>query len=138
MADHTHSSSTGRSEEITEKYFKLLDRHLADIVSGEATEMMQLKQIASALFLSHGHLTDTIQQTMGHHPCHFYDLKIIEQAKNLLANADYSIAEVAKKLTYDPSNFSKFFKKFTTQTPGEYRKAHKKQDASLKNPKSSP
>ncbi|GAA3989595.1 helix-turn-helix domain-containing protein [Mucilaginibacter dorajii] len=116
-----------RSEEITKAYFEYLDDHLADIISGKATEMMQLSQIADALFLSHSHLTDTIQNTMGHHPCHFYDLKISDQAKKLITDTDYSIAEIAKKLTYDPSNFSKFFKKFTGQTPGEFRKQHKNQ-----------
>ena len=127
MPDNHENKSIKRSEEITKAYFELLDSHLADIVSGRTTEMMQLKQIANALFLSHSHLTDTFQQTMGHHPCHFYDLKIIEQAKKLLIETDYSVAEIARKLTYDPSNFSKFFKKFTGQAPGELRKQYNNQ-----------
>ncbi len=129
MSDNNENRPVKRSDEITKAYFDFLDEHLAAIVSGEATEMMQLNQIANALFLSHSHLTDTIQQTMGHHPCHFYDLKIIDQAKKLLIDTDYSIAEIAKKLTYDPSNFSKFFKKFTGQTPGEFRKWHNNQQS---------
>jgi AraC family transcriptional regulator of adaptative response / methylphosphotriester-DNA alkyltransferase methyltransferase len=115
-----------RSEEITKQYFDFLDAHLADIVNGRATEMMELSQIASALFVSHTHLTDTISESTGHHPCHFYDLKIVEQVKNMLLKTDNSIAKIANTLTYDPSNFSKFFKKFTGQTPGEFRKQHKK------------
>lgn len=115
-----------RSKEITKSYFAFLDNHLNDIVEGRTTKMMELNQIASALLVSHAHLTDTIQQTMGHHPCHFYDLKIIEQAKKLLLTTTHSIADIADVLTYDPSNFSKFFKKFTGQTPGEFRKQHKK------------
>jgi AraC family transcriptional regulator of adaptative response / methylphosphotriester-DNA alkyltransferase methyltransferase len=126
MTNTKKDNSVKRSEEITNAYFDFLDSHLSDIVEGKTTEMMQLNQIANALFLSHSHLTDTIQQTMGHHPCHFYDLKIIDQAKKLLMETDYSVAEIARKLTYDPSNFSKFFKKFTGQTPGEVRKQYKK------------
>lgn len=124
MAVNDDNKSLKRSEEITNAYFDFLDRHLSDIVSGRTTEMMQLNQIAGALFLSPGHLTDTIQQTMGHHPCHFYDLKIAEQAKKMLLTTTHSIADIANTLTYDPSNFSKFFKKFTGQTPGEFRKQH--------------
>jgi AraC family transcriptional regulator of adaptative response / methylphosphotriester-DNA alkyltransferase methyltransferase len=115
-----------RSQEITNGYFAFLDQHIGDIVEGRVTKMMELNQIASALFLSHTHLTDTIQLMMGHHPCHFYDLKIIDQAKKMLLTTPYSIADVAKTLTYDPSNFSKFFKKMTGQTPGAFRKQHKK------------
>lgn len=115
-----------RADEITRAYLNFLDLHLAEIVSGKVTEMLTLNEIASALFVSHTHLTDTIQETMGHHPCHFYDLKIVEQAKEMMIRTDRSIADIAKILTYDPSNFSKFFRKFTGQTPGEFRNLSKK------------
>lgn len=117
----TENTTLKRSKEITRDYFAFLDNHLNDIVEGRVTKMMELNQIARALFISHTHLTDTIQQTMGHHPCHFYDLKIIEKAKNLLQTTSLSVSEIAHILTYDPSNFSKFFKKFTRQTPGQFR-----------------
>lgn len=110
-----------RGEEITEQYFQLLDKHLLDIIEERSTEMMSLKQIAEALFVSHKHLTDTIQKTSGHHPCHFYDRKIINCAKKLLTETNRSVRDIALLLTYDPSNFSKFFKKMTGQTPGQFR-----------------
>lgn len=119
-------NSVKRSEEITQQYFSLLDQHLSDIVEGRVTRMKELNEIASDLCVSHQHLTDTIRQTMGHHPCHFYDMKIIEQAKKLLLETDLPVSEIAITLTYDPSNFSKVFKKITHQTPGEFRKQAKK------------
>lgn len=111
-----------RSEEITQNYFQFLDKHIDDVVSGKATDFMEINQIASELFISHKHLTDTIQQETGHHPCHFYDLKIIDHAKKMLEETALPVSEIAKTLTYDPSNFSKFFKKFTGQAPGTFRK----------------
>jgi AraC family transcriptional regulator of adaptative response / methylphosphotriester-DNA alkyltransferase methyltransferase len=114
-----------RSKEITENYFKFLDQHIADIIDGNATDFLEINQIASQLFVSHHHLTDTVQQETGHHPCYFYDLKIIEEAKRLLLTTEKSVAEIAFMLTYDPSNFSKFFKKFENQTPGDFRKSGK-------------
>lgn len=113
---------TGRREEITQAYFQLLDRHLDDLLEGRAIEMMELREIAAELCVSHTHLTDMVRKQMGNHPCYFYDLKIIERAKKLLAETDKSVAEIARTLTYDPSNFSKFFKKFTGGTPGGYRR----------------
>ncbi|PJR04660.1 helix-turn-helix domain-containing protein [Avrilella dinanensis] len=114
-----------RSKEITENYFQFLDKHIADVVSGKVEEFMEINQIASELFISHKHLTDTVQKETGNHPCHFYDLKIIDKAKQMLSESDKSISEIAKILTYDPSNFSKFFKKFVGQTPGQFRKSTK-------------
>ncbi|MBX3256151.1 MAG: AraC family transcriptional regulator [Chitinophagaceae bacterium] len=115
-----------RSKEITENYFQFLDKHIADVTLGKVDDFMEINQIANELFLSHKHLTDTVQKETGNHPCHFYDLKIIDKAKEMLAETGKSVSEIAKILTYDPSNFSKFFKKFTNQTPGQFRKKHKK------------
>ncbi|MDQ1090239.1 AraC family transcriptional regulator [Siphonobacter sp. SORGH_AS_1065] len=119
-------SKIKRSEEITNQYFAFLDKHIEDVVNGQFDDFLKLNQIAQELYVSHSHLSDTIQQTTGHHPCHFYDLKILDKAKSLLLESDLSIAEIAQKLTYDPSNFGKFFKKFTGQTAGEFRKDYKK------------
>ena len=67
------------------------------------------------------HLSDTIQKETGHHPCHFYDLKIIEIAKKMMLETDFTIAEIARILTYNPSNFTKFFKKILSETPKQWR-----------------
>ena len=115
-----------RRKEITENYFQFLDKHIEDVVLGKVDEFMEINQISSELFVSHKHLTDTVQKETGSHPCHFYDLKILDEAKKMLLETDKSISEIAKILTYDPSNFSKFFKKFIGQTPGQFRKENKK------------
>ena len=115
-----------RSKEITENYFQFLDKHIEDVVLGKVDEFMEINQIASELFVSHKHLTDTVQKETGSHPCHFYDLKILDEAKKMLLETDKTISEIAKILTYDPSNFSKFFKKFIGKTPGQFRKENKK------------
>ncbi|NIF06108.1 AraC family transcriptional regulator [Chryseobacterium sp. Tr-659] len=114
-----------RSEEITSQYFMFLEKHIKDVVSGNIPEFMEVNEIAGELAISHKHLTDTVKKETGRHPCYFYDEKIIQVAKNMLATSDKSIAEIARMLTYDPSNFSKFFKKITGYTPGAFRNAHK-------------
>ncbi|WP_316804453.1 AraC family transcriptional regulator [Pedobacter nototheniae] len=115
-----------RSSQITENYFDLLDKHIADVVTGKVSGFMEINQIASELFVSHKHLTDTVRKETGNHPCYFYDLKIIEQAKQMLSDTGESVSGIARTLTYDPSNFSKFFKKITGQTPGQFRAEGKK------------
>lgn len=105
------TNTTKRSTEITKEYLAFLDNHIEEIVSGKQTEFKTLNQIATELFVSHSHLSDTVQKETGNHPYYFYDSKIIDQSKNMLVKSNLSIAEIARKLTYDPSNFSKFFKK---------------------------
>lgn len=126
MDNITDEELKKRSRHITENYFLFLDRHIADVIAGKKDEFMEINQIAAELFLSHKHLTDCVQKETGHHPCHYYDLRIVDAAKDMLATTDQSVAHIAKVLTYDPSNFSKFFKKFTGLTPGQFRKESKK------------
>ncbi|EHQ44203.1 helix-turn-helix domain-containing protein [Myroides odoratus] len=111
-----------RGNEIKKNYFDYLDKHIDEVVTGTVANFKEINQIADDLAISHAHLTDTIHRETGNYPCHFYDLKIIDRAKEMLINTNYSIAEIARILTYDPSNFSKFFKKFIGITPGNYRK----------------
>ncbi|WP_353718928.1 helix-turn-helix transcriptional regulator [Dyadobacter sp. 676] len=117
-------NTPSRKEEITDRYFLLLDQHLTDLVTGKATEMLELNDIARELCVSHKHLIAIIQQTKGEHPCHFYIDKIIKKSQQLLTETALPVAEIARMLTYDPSNFNKFFKKYVGQTPGKYRENH--------------
>ena len=110
-----------RSEEITRQYFAFLEKHIQDVITGTVPEFMEVNEIAGELAVSHKHLTDTIKKETGQHPCYFYDEKIIVEAKEMLNTSDKSVAEIARIFTYDPSNFSKFFKKMTGLTPGEFR-----------------
>jgi AraC-like DNA-binding protein len=110
-----------RSEVIPRQYFDFLEKHIQDVITGAVQEFMELNEIAGQLAVSHQHLTDTIKKEKGQHPCYFYDEKIINEAKEIIANSDRSIAEIARMFTYDPSNFSKFFKKMTGITPGAFR-----------------
>ncbi|MCW3467077.1 helix-turn-helix domain-containing protein [Chitinophaga nivalis] len=126
-----------RPETITTAYFALLDQHLAALVAGEAIHMLTLSEMAAALHISAKHLSQTIRLTKGRHPCYFYDNKILEVSRQLLLETDWPVATIADRLTYDPSNFNKFFKKYTGETPGQFRQKHRPA-SSGKIPKSSP
>lgn len=114
-----------RSEEITVQYFEFLDRHLAELISGVSIEMLELQDIANILCVSQKHLIKIIQETSGNHPCHFYVQKILTCTKSLLTNSELTISEIAQRLTYDPSNFTKFFKKYEGMSPSQFRQLQK-------------
>ncbi len=110
---------------ITHQYFKFLDTHLDSVISGESSEMIELNQIASELCVSHKYLIEVVKNETGKHPCYFYEYKILEKAQKLLVESELSIAKIAGILTYDPSNFGKFFKKYAGVSPGKWRVLHK-------------
>lgn len=114
------------NEKITKKYLDFIKEHVEDVIQGKVERFYLLCEISDKLAISHKHLINIVNQIKGNHPCHFYDLQIIDSAKSLLKDETLTIREIAEILTYDPSNFSKFFKKWTGVTPGRYRKSKRK------------
>lgn len=110
-----------RQHEITASFFREMDTHLKDIAEGRVEKMFEVQEFADILHIHPIHLSNTVKLVTGKCPCHFFENKIIDIAKNMLEQNICSIADIARQLTYDPSNFTKFFKKYTHQTPTQYR-----------------
>ncbi len=110
-----------RQHEITADFLREVDRHLADIVAGRATEMFEVRDLAGLLFIHPTHLSNTIKLATGHSPCYFFEARIMDVARRLLQDPSRTVADIAANLTYDPSNFTKFFKRFQGSTPKQYR-----------------
>lgn len=115
--------SLSRNDEITRDYFAFLDEHIADLIVGRETEMLHINEIAKRLFISPGHLTNTLKLVTGHHPCYYFDFKIIEETNKLLLGTTLSASEIARRLSFDPSNFVKFYRSLTGITPTQFRLA---------------
>lgn len=112
-----------RKERLAEAYLHLLDQHLDEIVCGKVHEMLEVNQLAGHLCVSHKYLIEAVKEIHGRSPSHFYLQKILDRAKEQLWNSEASVSEIARRLTYDPSNFVKFFKKYEGMTPGQFRES---------------
>jgi AraC family transcriptional regulator of adaptative response / methylphosphotriester-DNA alkyltransferase methyltransferase len=111
-----------RRYEIYADYLRAVDQHLADLVAGRATEMFEIRDLAGVLCIHPTHLSNTIKLVAGHAPCHDYQLRILAVAQGLLRDTNQPVAAIAATLTYDPANFTKFFKRFAGgSTPKQYR-----------------
>jgi AraC family transcriptional regulator, regulatory protein of adaptative response / methylphosphotriester-DNA alkyltransferase methyltransferase len=83
--------------------------------------MLEIEDFAGLLFIQPTHLSDTVKSNTGTSACGVLQLKIMEQALRLLADQSLTIKEIALLLTYDPSQFTKWFKRITALTPKAYR-----------------
>jgi AraC-like DNA-binding protein len=110
-----------RQYEITADFLTIIDRHLADLLAGRVVEMYEIRDIASEMNIHPTHLSNTIRLATGYAPCYFFEHKIMDIARHLLETTTQPVAEIARTLTYDPSNFTKFFKHFQGTTPKRYR-----------------
>ncbi|MFD2569503.1 helix-turn-helix domain-containing protein [Spirosoma soli] len=110
-----------RQHEITAEFLAIIDRHLDDLLAGRVTDMYEIRDIAGEMNIHPTHLSNTIKLTTGKAPCFFFEEKILGIARTLLRDTQQPIAEIAATLTYDPSNFTKFFKRFQGVTPKQFR-----------------
>lgn len=110
-----------RRHEITADYYRAIDAHLDDILAGRATTMYEIRDLADLLCIHPTHLSNTIKLVTGHSPCHYFEDRLMQIAREQLAVSPRPIADIALGLTFDPSNFTKFFKRFEGCTPRQYR-----------------
>ena len=112
-----------RANEISKQFLEELDKHMLELKSGQAETSFEIGDIASLLHIHPTHLSNTIKATLKKSPCDIYEEKLVNVSKELIQTTPLSIAAIARQLTFDPSNFSKFFKHFEGITPKKFREA---------------
>lgn len=112
---------SGRKKEIMSGFIAVLNKHLLDLKEGKAEKTFKIEDIAALLYIHPVHLSNTINEVTGKSPCDFYEERLMEIARQLLSETELPIGEIALRLTFDPSNFTKFFKHFQGVTPRQYR-----------------
>ncbi|QEC66914.1 helix-turn-helix transcriptional regulator [Panacibacter ginsenosidivorans] len=110
-----------RKKELAAQYITELDTHIQDLKEGKADRAMEIRDLAKLLHVHPVHLSNTIKEVTGRSTCDLYEERLLKISKDLLLNTNMSIAAIAKQLTYDPSNFTKFFKHYTGTTPKKFR-----------------
>lgn len=84
---------------------------------------LQVHEYAQQLNITANHLTQVIKQITGKTSAELIHEKIIIESKRLLLHTSLSVNEICDILHFpDQSYFTKYFKKFTGQTPLQFRK----------------
>jgi AraC family transcriptional regulator of adaptative response / methylphosphotriester-DNA alkyltransferase methyltransferase len=117
-----------RQKEIVEQYLQLLDNHMDNMREGKVEKAMEIGEFAAALHIHPVHLSNTIKEVTGQSTCNIYEHRLLALAKTLLIETTLPIGQIADQLTYDPSNFTKFFKHYSGFTPKTFRALHLKRN----------
>ena len=113
------------STDLLEQFNKELDKYFE---SGQLQEkgIPSIEQIASNLSVSQRYLSDTLKKETGKTTTEHLQLYLIDVAKNILLENNFSISEVAYELGFEyPQYFSRLFKKKEGISPTEYREKYK-------------
>lgn len=112
---------SARKNEIVKEYLTELDKHMQQMKEGLAEEALEIRDFANMLHVHPVHLSNTIKEVTGQSTCDLYENRLLDLAKELLLTTNMPVAQIARQLTYDPSNFTKFFKAYTGTTPKKFR-----------------
>src|SRR5690606_28110323 len=100
------------------------------LVEQYALSEVQVSDYAKKLFISAGHLNDTVKKLTGRNAKSFINERRVLEAKRMLYWTETSIQDVAWKTGFkDPAYFTRFFKKETGMLPASFQKsAHNMDD----------
>ena len=121
MDSNTKPVISSRKRAIVKQYIAELDKHVDALKKGETDEVLEVREFAQIMHLHPVHLSHTIKEVTGKSSCDLFEERLVNVSKELLLTTNMSIAQIAARLTYDPSNFTKFFKAFTGTTPKKFR-----------------
>lgn len=83
----------------------------------------QVSDYAEMLFVTPGHLNDTVKSLLGRNAKYVIDEKRMMEAKRLLYWGEHSVKQIAARLNFeDDAYFNRFFKKHTGLTPASFQK----------------
>jgi AraC family transcriptional activator of pobA len=99
-----------------------LCRRFLDLLETEYSKQHSTTRFAEQLQVSAYKLEKQVFEQTGKRPSQWIRDKIMEQARELLAQPEQTISEIAYELGFSsPSNFGRFFKHQTGKTPLAYR-----------------
>lgn len=99
-----------------------LVRQAKNILAQSVEEHVDLRELASSLGIGYHQFRHTFKQLTGFAPYQYHLQLRIGRAKQLLAQTEFSVKEIANVLKFDdPYHFSKTFKQHAGMSPTEWR-----------------
>ncbi len=107
----------GKGHLLVKRFFQLVEENYQNNYN--------VNHYAKLLAITPNHLTQTVRQLTGRTSNEILQSKQILEIKRLLIHTSLSVTQIADELHFnDQSYFTKFFKKNTGVTPGQFRIRH--------------
>jgi AraC family transcriptional regulator len=127
LANHlvrNYSSNPVAIEDLTAKLTPKQLQQAIDYIHDRFAEDITLSELADEVKMSQYRFARAFKQSTGMPPHQYLLSQRIDRAKQLLANTQLSISDISYQLGFaSQSHFTATFRRFTTVTPNQYRKA---------------
>lgn len=110
------------NDRVMNGFFQLLNQQFPVDSPEHPLKPMTPLSFAEQLHVHVNHLNSVVKKHTGKTTSAIIHERVVAEAKTLLRNTDWNIAEIAYALGFEyPSYFNKYFKQFTLQTPVNFR-----------------
>lgn len=110
-----------KNPNIERKDSSLID-NFRNLISEKYKSLHQVSDYAELLYITPGHLNDTVKKFTGKTAKQIIQEHLILEMKRSLVYENKSIKEIAYDFNFDnPAYFNSFFKKLTLETPAVFR-----------------
>lgn len=114
------------NDRVVKNFFALLNQEFPVDSPENPLKHLSPSYFAALLHVHVNHLNSVVKKYTGKTTSAIIHERIIHEAKNLLQNTDWNIAEIAYALGFEyPSHFNKHFKQVALATPVEFRISRK-------------
>lgn len=115
LADQMAVDSTQETHNLFYKFTDLVQRH--------SNQYREVQYYADQLFISNKYLINIVKKASGKTPHEIIDESLLKEAYVLLGNPEKTISQISYEIGFNSiSAFGRFFKKYSTISPSEYRK----------------
>ena len=98
-------------------------KRVEDYIDAHMTKLMRLEDLAASAGLSRIYFAAQFKAATGYRPHEYVLFRRIEHAKALMLKSDAQLVEVALRVGFcGQAHFSTVFKRFTAETPAQWRK----------------
>lgn len=116
------STTQNASQRISSLFIELLERQFPLASADQRLGLRSAKDYADRLAVHVNHLNKVLKEATGHTTTELISNRVIQEARILLKQTDWSVADVAYTLGFDDvAHFSNYFKKQTGFTPLAFR-----------------
>lgn len=114
--------SSSASARVTSLFLELLERQFPIESTRQRLSLRTANDYADRLAVHVNHLNKVLKETIGKTTTELLNERLVQEAKILLRQTDWSISEVAWCLGFEEiAHFSNFFKKQTSLSPSAFR-----------------
>ncbi|MBP2831819.1 helix-turn-helix transcriptional regulator [Aquimarina sp. U1-2] len=112
---------------IYRKFMLCLEQNFIDLAQGDVDRPLMVKEFAAELNVSPTYLSECIRRVSGKSVKSIIDRRTLLLAKCQLLHTHNNISEIAYQLGFESSSyFIRFFKRFESKTPLEFRNSFRK------------